>query len=153
MKRTGRPHRSSANSSIDSAIVVGVLAAASIDAVAAEIPARPRIPRYITPAISAPEFCPRPGCRYFDRNTAASEPWYICYGSFRTRARGTIRRFRCTACGKTCSTQTFSIHYWSHSDCDFALLAEKLLSGCGLLQHARSCNQTFRVVQNRIRRL
>lgn len=102
---------------------------------------------------SEPEFCPNSSCRFHDRSTAACYQWYIRYGSFHTRCRGTIQRFRCTSCAKTCSTQTFSVHYWSHSTNDLVWLLEHLYSCSGLRQIARYAGVTHRVIQNRIRRL
>jgi len=100
-----------------------------------------------------PEYCPNTSCRFHDRSTAAEYQWYIRYGSFHTRCRGSIERFRCTSCGKSCSTQTFSVHYWSHSTNDLLWLLEHLYGCTGLRQIARYAGVTHRVVQNRIRRL
>ena len=100
-----------------------------------------------------PEFCPNAACRFHDRKEAAEYQWYIRFGSFHTRCRGSIGRFRCTGCGKTCSTQTFSVHYWSHATNDLLWLLEHLYGCTGLRQIARYAGVTHRVVQNRIRRL
>lgn len=101
-----------------------------------------------------PEFCPNPQCPYYDRATAqAAGPWYKPHGRFYTQCRGWIRRFRCRACGKTCSTQTFSLHYWTHHTEDFVFLQQALGSGSGLRSIGRYWKGTYRVVQNRVRRL
>jgi len=107
----------------------------------------------MTPHISSPSFCPRPDCPYYDPEVAASSDWYSHFGWYSTKARGRIRRFRCKSCGRTCSTQTFSIHYWTHSTTNFRRLFQALYSGSGLRQYARFINHSFRVVQNRIRHL
>lgn len=107
----------------------------------------------MTPGIRLPEFCPRPSCPFYDRDRARCEQWYRRYGSFSTLCRGVIQRFRCRHCGKTCSTQTFSIHYWTHSTYDYRFLLYDLCSGGGLRQHARATDVSFRVVQNRLRHL
>jgi hypothetical protein len=107
----------------------------------------------MTPYITKPEFCPRSTCRYYDRERAAREQWYDRFGSFFTRCRGEIQRFRCKACHKTCSTQTFSVHYWTHSTEDYQTLLKSICSCSGLRQHARFIDVSFRVVQNRIRHL
>ena len=107
----------------------------------------------MTPYIDCPEFCPRPGCRFYDPERAAAERWYCQFGSFFTKARGLIKRFRCKSCGKTCSTQTFSLHYWTHSTEDYETLMKGVCSCSGLRQHARFTDVSFRVVQNRIRHL
>ena len=100
-----------------------------------------------------PEFCPNPACRFHNRAQAASERWYTRFGRFPTASRGLIQRFRCCACGKTCSTQTFSVHYWTHGDYDLVWLLQQLYACAGLRQLARFTGVTYRVVQNRIRRL
>ncbi|TVQ37659.1 MAG: hypothetical protein EA384_11295 [Spirochaetaceae bacterium] len=102
---------------------------------------------------SEPEFCPNRHCRFHRREQAAEYQWYIRFGSFHTRCRGRIQRFRCRNCGKSCSTQTFSIHYWSHYSNDLVWLLGHLYSCSGLRQAARQAGVTHRVIQNRTRRL
>jgi len=100
-----------------------------------------------------PEFCPNPRCRFHNRHRAAGTRWYTRFGSFETAARGPIQRFRCSTCGKTCSTQTFSVHYWTHSTDDLVWILHQLYGCGGLRQMGRFLGVTYRVVQNRIRRL
>lgn len=101
----------------------------------------------------APEFCPRVGCRFHDRETASAHQWYDRFGTFETRCRGPIQRFRCRECGKTCSTQTFSVHYWTHSTGNLVRLLELFYTCAGMRQIGRMTGVTHRVVQNRYRRL
>lgn len=105
------------------------------------------------PIDAEPEYCPNPSCRFHDRDLAACHQWYLRFGRFHTRARGSIQRFRCTQCGKTCSTQTFSIHYWTHSTNDLAWLLGYLATCSGMRQTGRVAGVTHRVIQNRCRRL
>jgi len=100
-----------------------------------------------------PEFCPNHQCRFHDRSLAATERWYTRFGRFSTQCRGPIQRFRCTACGKTCSTQTFSVHYWTQSTTDLVWILHQLYGCGGLRQMGRFTGVTYRVIQNRIRRL
>ena len=100
-----------------------------------------------------PEFCPNPTCRFHDPETAAGYQWYTRFGTFDTRARGRIQRFRCHECGRSCSTQTFSIHYWTHYTNDLAWLLGQLSTCSGLRQIGRVAGVTHRVIQNRCRRL
>jgi hypothetical protein len=100
-----------------------------------------------------PEFCPNQQCRFHDRSRAARERWYTHFGHFSTQCRGAIQRFRCTSCGKTCSTQTFSVHYWTHSTADLVWILHQLYGCGGLRQMGRFTGVTYRVIQNRIRRL
>ncbi|MFW5684138.1 MAG: hypothetical protein ACOC1I_04750 [Spirochaetota bacterium] len=64
-----------------------------------------------------------------------------------------IPRFRCRGCLTTCSTQTFSIHYWTHSTNDLTWLLAELYTCSVLRQIARLAGVTHRVIQNRCRRL
>ena len=105
------------------------------------------------PVSAQPEFCPNRSCRFRSRRLAADHQWFVLFGTFHTRARGPIQRFRCRACGKTCSTQTFSIHYWTHYTNDLGWLLGYLGSCSGLRQSARMAGVTHRVLQNRCRRL
>jgi hypothetical protein len=100
-----------------------------------------------------PEFCPNPACRFYNRTAAATHRWYIHFGKFYTQCRGWITRFRCRFCGKTCSTQTFSVHYWTHSTNDLVWLMHHLGSSSGLRQIGRYSGLSYRVIQNRVRRL
>ena len=100
-----------------------------------------------------PEFCPNPTCRFYDRITAGESQWHTDHGRFYTKARGWIQRFRCRSCGKCCSTQTFSVHYWTHSTNDLTWLLQSLYTSSGLRQSARFAGVSYRVIQNRVRRL
>jgi len=103
--------------------------------------------------INPPEFCPNPTCRYYRRSAAASQRWYIKFGTFFTQCRGSIQRFRCINCGKTCSTQTFSLHYWTHGTNNMIWLMQLLYSSSGMRQIGRFAGVSYRVIQNRVRRL
>ena len=103
--------------------------------------------------ITEPEFCPNRKCRYHSREVAQDYRWYRPHGMFYTQCRGWIQRFRCIGCGKTCSTQTFSVHYWTHYTNDLVWLAERLYGCGGLRQTGRFGAVTYRVIQNRTRRL
>ena len=103
--------------------------------------------------ITEPEFCPNRVCRFHSREVAGDYQWYHPHGKFFTQCRGWIQRFRCVECGKTCSTQTFSVHYWTHYTNDLGWLAERLYGCGGLRQTGRYGSVTYRVIQNRTRRL
>jgi hypothetical protein len=102
---------------------------------------------------TVPEFCPNPACPFHHRDTAATTQWWVRFGTFWTRARGRIQRFRCLHCRRTCSTQTFSVHYWTHSTNDLPWLLAQLSTCAGLRQIGRVAGVTHRVIQNRCRRL
>jgi len=107
---------------------------------------------------TAPHCCPNPACCYHSREAAAAvcregERWYILFGRFWTESRGFIQRFRCKDCGRTCSTQTFSIDYWTRLTVSYRALLAELTSGSGLRRIAARWGTTLRVVRNRTRRL
>jgi hypothetical protein len=107
----------------------------------------------MTPHISTPQYCTNPDCPFHKPETCTGKAWYRSHGSFATKARGNIPRFHCTACKKTFSTQSFSIHYWTHSTVDYQSLAKAITSSSGLIQYCRHHRMTYRVLQNRVRHL
>ena len=103
--------------------------------------------------LTKPEFCPNSACPFHDRQLAGYAQWFTLFGTFFTRARGVVQRFRCKGCGRTCSTQTFSVHYWTHSTTDLSWLLNELCTCSGMRQSGRVAGVTHRVIQNRYRRL
>lgn len=57
-----------------------------------------------------PPFCPNPACEHH----VAPRDWrWHAHGTYQRQASPRcIRRFRCAHCGRTFSTQTFSVTYW-----------------------------------------
>ncbi|MBI9102183.1 MAG: hypothetical protein JEY99_07200, partial [Spirochaetales bacterium] len=41
--------------------------------------------------------CPNPKCTHF--HNPDKDFWYVKYGTYRSRAFGTVHRYRCKACG------------------------------------------------------
>jgi hypothetical protein len=107
----------------------------------------------MTPHISTPLFCTNPNCHFHTPENCTGKAWYRSHGSFTTKARGSIPRFHCTACKKTFSTQSFSIHYWTHSTTDYHSLAKAITSSSGLIQYCQHHKITYRTLQNRVRHL
>ena len=105
------------------------------------------------PQIKRPSFCPNPDCPFHNRRLAAKTRWFIKYGTFSTKARGSIRRFSCTHCGKTCSAQTFSIHYWTHRTVDLRTLDDRLNACSGYRQIGRALRVSYSLLKNRLLRL
>lgn len=105
------------------------------------------------PVIDRPAFCPNPTCRFHAVERTSGVSWFVRFGFFPTRSRGPIRRFRCRACGKTCSSQTFSTHYWTHMRGNLEHLENQLTSASGLRQIGRMNGYSYRVVKNRTHRL
>lgn len=100
-----------------------------------------------------PEFCPNPDCPYHDRKNAQNKNWYIKHGTFTNRSHGIIKRFLCIYCGKTCSTQTFSIDYWTHRYVDYRTLDDCLNACSGYRQIGRALCVSYSVLKNRVLRL
>lgn len=100
-----------------------------------------------------PAFCPNSDCPFHEKERAQKSDWFISFGSFLTKSRGRIARFRCRHCGKTCSTQTFSIHYWTHSDVDLMEIDNRLYACSGYRQIGRDLSLTLPVIVNRAMRI
>ena len=104
-------------------------------------------------SVHRPEFCPNPDCPFHNRQAARNNRWFQHYGTFTSLARGPTQRFLCTHCGKTCSTQTFSLHYWTHLAISFRDLDERLNACSGYRQIARALCVSYQVIKNRVLRL
>jgi hypothetical protein len=100
-----------------------------------------------------PPYCPRTSCPYHDPTFAEGKIWYYCTKAFRTRSRGAIPTFRCKACRKNCSTQTFSVHYWTHAVGNLEHIENELTSCNSIRQIARNCRCSQSVIVNRSHRL
>ena len=104
-------------------------------------------------SVRRPEFCPNKACPFHNRELARKSRWFHRYGSFPSLARGRTRRFICIHCKKTCSTQTFSIHYWTHLPINLRDLDDRLNACAGYRQIARSLQVSYPVIRNRVLRL
>ena len=60
--------------------------------------------------MSIPPFCPNQRCLLHYENPTGT--WYHRNGSHSTDTFGRVQRYKCLACGKTFSDQTFSVEYW-----------------------------------------
>ncbi|MBL8967515.1 MAG: hypothetical protein JNG85_10915, partial [Spirochaetaceae bacterium] len=60
-----------------------------------------------------PPFCPNPGCEHHRQASGFRYQAFVPWGFYTTRAFGLVPRFRCTACRKTFSSQTFSVDYYA----------------------------------------
>lgn len=100
-----------------------------------------------------PPFCPNPHCPNHSRETAQSSCWFYRAGTFSTISRGAIPRFICKHCRKYCSTQTFSIHYWTHIAVDLENLDNRMCACSGYRQIGRDLDLSYRVIRNRLMRI
>jgi hypothetical protein len=103
--------------------------------------------------VTRPEFCPNPECPLHDRTLARTGQWFQHYGFYHSQSGGKTRRFYCKYCGRTSSSRTFSLHYWTHRKIDFRDLDDRLNSCAGYRQIGRSLSVSYRVVKNRVLRL
>jgi len=96
-------------------------------------------------------FCPRITCIHHQR--APDFPWFIRHGYHATQTFGLVPRFKCLACGKTFSTQTFSIDYYAKRLVDY----RDLLTRHGNSEGIRGIGRAMRIspgsVLNRFDRL
>jgi len=83
-----------------------------------------------------PPFCPWQGCPEHPR----SQPGYRFrrHGFFSTAQRRRIPRYRCCACGRTFSRQTFAVSYYRKRPRLLRGVAAALVAGSALRQIARS---------------
>lgn len=98
-----------------------------------------------------PPFCPRPGCVHHLAPAVSS--WYERDGYHETRAFGRVPRFRCKACGRNFSTQTFRVDYYAKKVVDYREFEELLASSMSGRALGRHFGLSPDSVQNRVDRL
>ncbi len=96
-------------------------------------------------------FCPNPRCQHHLRAPRAR--WYSCIGAHPTQAFGPVPRFRCRSCGRTFSTQTFSIDYWAKKVVDYRDLLTRHASSASVRAIGRGLGLSCGSVLNRFDRL
>jgi hypothetical protein len=96
-------------------------------------------------------FCPHRDCEWHQH--APEGRWYYSVGYHHTKTFGAVQRFRCRSCGRTFSTQTFSIDFYAKRKIDYErllLLHSSSVSGRAL---SRSFDASCGTISNRIDRL
>ncbi len=96
-------------------------------------------------------FCPNTACLYHQK--APSERWYVALGHYHTKCFGDVPRYRCKACGRIFSAQTFSINYFAKKDLSYAHLERLLASSMSQRALARHFMVSLGTIANRIGRL
>lgn len=96
-------------------------------------------------------FCPNPQCAYHQE--APSTPWAYAIGWYVTKAFGKVRRFRCTHCGRSFSTQTFSTHYYLKRIVSYRDVLQRLAGGESLRGMGRALGCSLSLLTNRLERL
>jgi transposase-like protein len=107
----------------------------------------------------APPFCPNRSCDYhidpLSGKTAVlrRRRWFKHNGSYPTKVRGAVRRFKCLRCGRGFSEQTFSLDYYVKRSISYGTLAGLLRSCSGVRATARLLGCSCDSVSNRHSRL
>lgn len=99
-----------------------------------------------------PPFCANPRCVHHREDSSRPYTDYVSWGSYRTAAFGEVPRFRCTACGRTFSVQTFRVDYWLKRVFDYRDLTERLSSCSSIRAIGRAWRVAGKSIQNRIGR-
>ena len=106
-----------------------------------------------------PPFCPHRGCEnHVDPSSAAARKlarrrWFKHNGSYWTEVRGSVPRFKCLACGKGFSTQTFSLDYYVKRTISYTEVEQSVCSCSGVRATARALGCSCDSVINRTSRL
>lgn len=97
-----------------------------------------------------PTHCPNPACRHFEHPPSR---WRVHFGSYDTIAHGTIRRYRCMACGKTFGDQTESMHYFAKRRLPLKAISTTLTGGASMREAATRYHVSPAAVRNAVLRL
>ncbi len=101
---------------------------------------------------TTPPHCPNPNCKYHNPQTG---PWpYFRFGFFRRRnPPRVIQRYRCQACGRHCSDQTFRTSYWLKRPELLLQVHKHAVSGAANRQIARILDAAPATIDNHLARL
>ena len=99
-----------------------------------------------------PPFCPHKDC-LFHYNPPEAAAWWTLWGTYLTSAHGRVRRFKCSNCNRTFSTQTFSTHYYSKKIISFETLELLISQGMCVRACSRNLSCSPDTVLNRLDRL
>ena len=98
-----------------------------------------------------PPFCPYEACSF--HSSPPPSTWWQRYGTHATKAFGIVRRFRCRACGRTFSVQTFSVHYYAKRVLSLRRVERLASSSMSIRALGREFRCSCGTVNNRIDRL
>jgi hypothetical protein len=96
-------------------------------------------------------FCPNPRCELHLH--APDTTWFSPAGHHDTLAFGPVPRFKCLACGRSFSTQTFSLDYYAKKVVDYSDLLDRHSGSMSLRGIGRAIGTNCATVQNRVDRL
>ena len=96
-------------------------------------------------------FCSNPECP--NHSHAPPPGWYIRFGSYRTALSEKIPRYRCKTCGRTFSSQTFSIDYFAKRMLSYPKLFRLLVSCTSIRDLSRIFACSTGTIANKTSRL
>lgn len=79
--------------------------------------------------------------------------FWVPFGSYRTKVVGTVRRFRCTSCGRTFGERTFRLDYYTKKALDYREIHRCISSSESVSAIAKAQDCSVASVQNRLDRL
>jgi len=105
-----------------------------------------------SPCPTIPPHCPNPSCRF---HHPQSDPWpFQKFGTYtRLKPPHSVQRFRCCACRRTFSSQTFSTSYWLKRPELLLDIHKHAVSGASNRQIARILGCAPATVDNHLARL
>lgn len=98
-----------------------------------------------------PPFCPYEACRF--HRTPPPTVWWSSCGSHHTRCFGTVPRFKCSACRRTFSTQTFSLDYYAKRKLPYRRIERLNASSLSIRSLSRDLACSCGSILNRLDRL
>ena len=99
-----------------------------------------------------PPFCPYAECSNHT-SLPFQKSWYHIAGRYETKAHGTVVRFKCLACGRTFSEQTFRLDYYLKKKLSYQRIFDHITNCGGLRATARIMGVNAQSITNRIGRL
>jgi len=93
-------------------------------------------------------YCPNPDCTNHNPEDTGRH-WCVRAGFHKTKAFGSVARYKCKSCGKGFSDQTFNLNYWLKYKTDFRKLFDNFNSSNSDCFTARHVNLSFDSVQIR----
>ncbi|MDD3981303.1 MAG: hypothetical protein PHT55_03770, partial [Spirochaetales bacterium] len=102
--------------------------------------------------VFSPPFCARSSCIHHQPTQSSPYHAYVPWGSYNTKAFGTVPRYRCTSCGKTFSRQTFHLDYYAKHILSYSDIIQRLSSCESLSAIGQALGASTDTISNRISR-
>jgi len=109
--------------------------------------------------MTRPPFCPNVACEcHIDPETPESallrrRQWFKRNGTYPTKVRGSVIRFKCLVCGRGFSEQTFSLDYFVKRTIDYRKVSALVRSCVGVRACSRALGCSCDSMTNRVSRL